>query len=108
MTIHSAMVPISAARGRGLATILCIATLVLSGCTAVDKDWKAAQQINTEASYSDFLAKHPSGAHADEARSAIRALYTPTYTVLENCIREAICWGDPTFPGPRPEDGWTT
>ena len=37
-------------------------------------DWETAARENTVQSYEQYLAKHPTGAHADEARSRIASL----------------------------------
>jgi hypothetical protein len=50
---------------------LMLGTCMLAGCEATENDWKGARDANTVAVYSHFLAKHPNGAHAGEARAAI-------------------------------------
>jgi hypothetical protein len=48
-----------------------LAFLLLSGCNRTESDWKKAKDSNTAQAYTAFLARHPSGAHADEAKTAV-------------------------------------
>ncbi len=54
--------------------LLVLATAILAACGTTDRDWKLAKEANTAPGYADFLAKHPRGAHVDQARAAIEEL----------------------------------
>lgn len=54
--------------------LLMAAALVTGGCDHTEGDWTAAKQANTVAAYQQFLAAHPQGAHAGEARDGIDSL----------------------------------
>lgn len=56
-------------------TILLFAALVLlAGCASETRDWDAARQRNTTASYQAFLRKHPNAQRSGEARERIELL----------------------------------
>lgn len=48
-----------------------LVTMLIAGCGTTERDWKQAKEANTASGYAEFLAKHPQGAHVDEARAAI-------------------------------------
>jgi len=48
-------------------TVVTAATLMLVACSSEPKDWEAAATVNTVEAYSEYLAAHPNGAHAEEA-----------------------------------------
>jgi parvulin-like peptidyl-prolyl isomerase len=54
--------------------ILLLTTVLLAGCRSAERDWKVAKNANSAAAYADFLARHPSGKHADEAAQALESL----------------------------------
>lgn len=47
------------------------AAFILCGCHSAASDWRAANDQNTLMAYQRFLVKHPSDAHAEEARAMI-------------------------------------
>lgn len=51
--------------------ILGFALIALAGCDRTESDWGKAKQANSSSAYRDFLAKHPQGAHVDEANRCI-------------------------------------
>jgi hypothetical protein len=50
----------------GLAAVLAVA-----GCSRQESAWQGARRENSAAAYEDYLARHPSGLHAGEAREAL-------------------------------------
>lgn len=56
---------------RGILSAVLVTVVLVTGCDRSESEWKAAQQANTADAYSGFLAKHPQGARADEAKRAI-------------------------------------
>lgn len=57
-----------------LATLLVLVTTFFAGCGTTERDWKQAKDANTASGYSEFLAKHPQGAHVEDARAAIEEI----------------------------------
>jgi len=53
---------------------LLILASALVACSSTEADWQKATAANTVPAYQQFLQNHPTGNHADEARSRIRAL----------------------------------
>jgi len=51
--------------------ICCILLIAVTGCNYAERDWKKAKESNTASAYTDFLAKHPTGLHVDEAKNSI-------------------------------------
>jgi hypothetical protein len=51
-----------------------IVGLLLVGCNSVERDWETAKRTGTSAAYTAFLAKHPQGAHTEDAKAAIEDL----------------------------------
>ncbi|HEX6317189.1 MAG TPA: SPOR domain-containing protein [Gemmatimonadaceae bacterium] len=56
------------------AVTLAIALTVLSGCSREKIDWKSAEAADTVESYDHFLARHPEGELATQARARIAQL----------------------------------
>jgi hypothetical protein len=54
--------------------LLVLLTTVLAGCGTTERDWKQAKDANTASGYAGVVAKHPQGAHVDEARAAIEEI----------------------------------
>jgi outer membrane protein assembly factor BamD (BamD/ComL family) len=52
---------------------LIIAT-VLVACSSAESDWSKASTANTAEAYQDFLTKHPTGAHAQDAHDRLQKL----------------------------------
>ena len=48
-----------------------ILLILAVGCDRTERDWKQVKEANTASAYTDFLAKHPTGLHVDEAKSSI-------------------------------------
>lgn len=66
-------------RLRSLAVVTA-ATLVLVACSSEPEDWEAAAAANTVEAYSEYLAAHPNGDHAEEAGE------------LRDVLAETIAW----------------
>jgi outer membrane protein assembly factor BamD (BamD/ComL family) len=47
---------------------------VLIACSSTESDWNKASTANTAEAYQDFLTKHPTGAHAQDAHDRIQKL----------------------------------
>ncbi len=47
---------------------------LLLACSSTESDWQKATAVNTPASYQQFLQQHPTGPHADEAKSRMQQL----------------------------------
>jgi len=48
--------------------------IALAGCDRTESHWRDARRIGTVAAYEQFLAQHPAGARADEARRKLEDL----------------------------------
>lgn len=56
-------------------TVLSLAIVaVLVACSSAESDWSKASTANTAAAYQDFLAKHPTGAHSQDAHDRLQKL----------------------------------
>jgi hypothetical protein len=53
----------------GLAAVLAVA-----GCSRQESAWHDARRENSAAAYEEYLARHPAGSHAAEAREALAAM----------------------------------
>ncbi len=51
--------------------LLFLSTFLVVGCSSTWLNWQEAKFSNTVDAYTDYLAKHPQGPHADDARAAI-------------------------------------
>ena len=49
--------------------------IILSGCSSEEKDWEKAAKENTLGAYSHFLAEHPEGNFANDAKQKIDEIY---------------------------------
>jgi hypothetical protein len=54
--------------------LLVLITSFLVSCNRTESDWKQAKDANTLPAYMNFIAKHPSGPHVDEAKEATENL----------------------------------
>jgi hypothetical protein len=60
---------------RGIIVTSCLAAaLACTACSRQESAWEAARRDNSPAAYADYAARFPAGAHAADARAAIRAL----------------------------------
>jgi SPOR domain len=60
---------------RGIIVTSCLAAAVaIAACSRQEPAWEAARRENSQAAYADYMARFPAGAHAAEARAAIRVL----------------------------------
>ena len=51
-----------------------IVATVLVACSSAESDWSKASTANTAEAYQDFLTKHPTGAHAQDAHDRLQKL----------------------------------
>jgi hypothetical protein len=51
-----------------------LAVVLLTGCSRVKDDWKAAQSADTSESYQDFLQQHPDSEFAVQAQARLKQL----------------------------------
>ena len=57
---------------------IALSALVLTACDTEPEDWQAAEAAGSVESYSAYLDAHPSGEHAEEARTLLDALLEGT------------------------------
>lgn len=56
-------------------TVLSLVVItVLVACSSAESDWSKAAAANTAAAYQDFLSKHPTGAHAQDAQDRLQKI----------------------------------
>ncbi len=58
----------------GSIVLLTLVTFVVSGCSRVKDDWKAAQAADTTEAYQDFLRQHPDSEFGVAAQERVRQL----------------------------------
>jgi outer membrane protein assembly factor BamD (BamD/ComL family) len=51
-----------------------VITATLVACSSAESDWSKAATANTAAAYQDFLAKHPTGAHVQDAQDRLQKI----------------------------------
>jgi outer membrane protein assembly factor BamD (BamD/ComL family) len=51
-----------------------VVAAVLVACSSAESDWNKASTANTAAAYQDFLTKHPTGAHVQDAHNRLEKL----------------------------------
>ena len=48
-----------------------ILLILAVGCNRTERDWKQVKEANTASAYAEFMSKHPSGPHMDEAKASL-------------------------------------
>jgi outer membrane protein assembly factor BamD (BamD/ComL family) len=51
-----------------------VVAAVLVACSSAESDWNKASTANTAAAYQDFLTRHPTGAHTQDAHDRLEKL----------------------------------
>jgi outer membrane protein assembly factor BamD (BamD/ComL family) len=51
-----------------------VVAIMLVACSSAESDWSKASTANTAEAYQDFLTKHPTGAHAQDAHDRLQKL----------------------------------